>query len=121
MKRITIDYDPYERSDDGNDDDQPQDLSKKRQDIEEMIDGLRVYGLVENMPTFPGCGDLPTEGERKKCSDNKLLKYVYQNLKYPTIARENGIEGLVVARFVVGKDGEIRDIEIVKGHRWWLW
>jgi protein TonB len=105
-----IDYEPYERSDDG--DDKPK-LIEEEPDIE--IEDELPFTVVENMPTFPGCADLPTEGERKKCSDNKLLKYVYQNLKYPTIARENGIEGLVVARFIVGKDGKIQNIEIVKG------
>ena len=105
-----FEYDPYE-GDDDNEDDQPQEIEEEEE--EEMIDGFEFF-LVENMPTFPGCGDLPSEQERKECSNNKLLKYVYQKIKYPTIARENGIEGLVVAQFVVSKDGEIRDIKIIK-------
>lgn len=106
----SFNYEPYE-GDDGNDDDKPKEIED---DIDDEPEDDTPFLRVENMPTFPGCGDLPSEEERKECSDKKLLKYVYQNLKYPTIARENGIEGLVVARFVVGKDGKVQKVEVVK-------
>lgn len=35
---------------------------------------------------------------------------------YPDDARKQGIEALVVVKFVVGEDGEVSDVKIVKGH-----
>ncbi len=42
------------------------------------------------------------------------MKFISANLRYPTIAAENGIEGRVVIRFVVGKDGKVSDIRVIK-------
>jgi protein TonB len=43
-----------------------------------------------------------------------MLEYIYKNLKYPAIARENGVEGQVVLQFVVDKDGSIADAKVVR-------
>lgn len=56
---------------------------------------------VHKMPGFPG-------GERD------LMAYLAKNIEYPTLAREANIEGVVVLGFVVGKDGSINDISIMK-------
>jgi protein TonB len=66
------------------------------------------------MPRFPGCEDLPTKEEKKQCADKKMLEFIYKNIKYPAIARENGVEGTVVIQFVVEKNGEITDAAIVR-------
>ena len=42
------------------------------------------------------------------------MSYVYDNIKYPAIAREMGIEGMVVVSFVVDKDGSIVDLKILR-------
>jgi protein TonB len=42
------------------------------------------------------------------------LEYIYKNVKYPAIARENGIQGRVVVQFVVEKDGKITDATVVR-------
>ena len=71
--------------------------------------------FVEQMPRFPGCEDLGlADAELKKCAQQKMLEFIYTNIKYPAIARENGIDGQVVIRFVVEADGAISNIEIVK-------
>lgn len=44
-----------------------------------------------------------------------LNRWVYDYIKYPPGAVRNGIEGRVIAEFVVGKDGKVRDVEIVRG------
>lgn len=61
-----------------------------------------VFTVVEKMPEYPG-------------GQAALLKYLASDVKYPKIAMDNGIQGRVVASFVVEKDGSIRDVEIVKG------
>lgn len=73
-----------------------------------------VFTVVEDMPCFPGCEDLETNDERKQCTERNLLKYIYQNVKYPAYDFENGIDGLVVLSFVVNTEGKIEDVQIIK-------
>lgn len=74
-----------------------------------------IFKVVEEMPRFPGCENEKGDNKAKKeCADKKMLEYIYKNIKYPAIARENGIEGTVVVTFVVEKDGSITDAKIVR-------
>jgi protein TonB len=74
-----------------------------------------IFKVVEEMPRFPGCEDQGgTTQEKKACADKKMLEFIYKNIKYPAIARENGVEGTVVIQFVVEKDGAISDAKIVR-------
>lgn len=73
-----------------------------------------IFKVVEQMPRFPGCEDLGSDQEKKQCAQKKLLEYIYANIKYPPIARENGVEGMVVVKFVVDKDGSISDPDVVR-------
>jgi len=41
--------------------------------------------------------------------------FVSKNLKYPSLASRSGIEGRVFVQFVVEKDGDLTDIQVVKG------
>ena len=43
-----------------------------------------------------------------------LLEFIYKNIKYPAIARENGVEGTAVVQFVVETDGSITDAKVVR-------
>ncbi|MGN0062003.1 MAG: energy transducer TonB [Alloprevotella sp.] len=60
-----------------------------------------VYNVVEQMPQFPG-------------GEAALLKYVATHLKYPAIAQEQEISGVVTLRFVVLEDGSVGDVIIMK-------
>ena len=73
-----------------------------------------IFKVVEQMPRFPGCEDKKTDKEKDDCAKTKMLEYIYNNLKYPAIARENGVEGQVVLQFVVDKDGSIADAKVVR-------
>ncbi len=61
----------------------------------------KVFDVVEQMPSFPG-------------GQAALMNYLNSNIKYPVIAEENGIQGRVVVQFVVGKDGSISNVHVVK-------
>lgn len=104
-----IDYEPYEKDEDKNDN-QPFIVEEEEEEPDFDIPFVRV----EKMPSFPGCNDLGTEEERKKCTEQNLLKYIYKNIKYPSVAKENQIEGLVVIQFVVDKNGSISGTKILK-------
>lgn len=60
-----------------------------------------VYDFVSIKPEYPG-------------GEAALLAYVGQNINYPPTAREALIEGTVVIRFVVDREGRVRDVEILK-------
>ncbi len=68
--------------------------------VEEEDDNV-VFVVVESMPSFPG-------------GDAALFKYLNDNIKYPVIAQESGIQGRVICQFVVNRDGSIVDIEVVR-------
>lgn len=68
---------------------------------EEEEEGQVVFVVVEKMPEFPG-------------GQQALFKYLSENVKYPVIAQENGIQGRVICQFVVNKDGAIVDVEVVR-------
>ena len=74
-----------------------------------------VFKVVEQMPRFPGCEDMAgTDAEKKQCADKAMLTFIYKNIKYPAIARENGVEGQVVIQFVVEPDGTVSGVEILR-------
>ncbi len=74
-----------------------------------------IYRLIDIPVYFPGCDSLLDNTEDKKtCSTRKLLEFVYSNFKYPELARENGMQGMVVVNFIVEKDGSLSNPSIVQ-------
>jgi protein TonB len=73
-----------------------------------------VLKEVEKMPTFPGCDNRKGKKDYESCSQTAMLTYVYQNIRYPMEARKKGIQGTVVVRFIVEKDGSLTDIVVVR-------
>lgn len=73
-----------------------------------------IFKVVEDMPEFPGCEETSDKQERSKCSQEKMIDFIYNNLEYPKIAGDNGVEGMVVIQFVVQKDGVLDNIKIVR-------
>lgn len=61
-----------------------------------------IYADVDKVPNFPG-------GEKAR------LKFLRENIDYPVVAREKGIQGTVYASFVVERDGSVSSIVIIKG------
>ena len=61
----------------------------------------RVFVEVEKMPEFPG-------------GQQALLNFLKENVKYPEIAKENGIQGRVICQFVVAKNGAIEDVKVLR-------
>jgi len=72
------------------------------------------HKTLDAIPIYPSCETKKDKEAKKKCSERGLLKYAYQNVRYPTIARENNIQGLVVVSFVVNKEGKIEDVNIIR-------
>jgi len=61
----------------------------------------KVFDVVEVNPSFPG-------------GETALMKYLNENIRYPQADLEQGVQGRVICQFVVGKDGSIEDIKVLK-------
>ena len=70
--------------------------------VEEEIEDDQPFLVAETMPSFQG-GDL-----------NTFRNWVQQNVRFPQIALENGIQGRVVVTFVIEKDGRLTNIEVLQ-------
>ena len=70
---------------------------------EEEPEEQTIFEVVEQMPEFPDGGMAG------------LMQYLSKNIKYPTIAQENGTQGRVTVQFVVNKDGSIVDAKVLRG------
>ncbi len=82
--------------------------------MDEKVVPHELYKVVEEMPRFPGCEEAKTQTEREACSNLNLMKYIYSNIKYPKLAKENGIDGRVVVSFVVEENGSISNAKVVE-------
>lgn len=66
-----------------------------------VVEETKIFTVVEQMPMFPG-------------GDAALMGYLHDNIHYPTVAAENGVQGRVVVGFVVERDGSITDVNILR-------
>lgn len=71
--------------------------------VEEEPEEQTIFEVVEQMPEFPNGGMAG------------LMQYLSKNIKYPTIAQENGTQGRVTVQFVVNRDGSIVDAKVLRG------
>ncbi len=61
-----------------------------------------IYSIVEVMPEFVG-------------GQQALFNFIGKNIRYPAMARENGISGTVYVGFDINEDGTITNIHIKRG------
>ncbi len=71
------------------------------EDEEPIVEEVFESYNIQEKPAFPG-------------GEAELMKYIAQNVKYPVVAQENGIEGTVYIRFVVTKSGAVGETQIMK-------
>ena len=76
------------------------DLPEQEEQKEEKDDEVLNFRVVEELPQFPG-GYL------------EFVKWLTRNLKYPPLARQQKVQGRVVAEFIVNKDGSVTDVQVV--------
>ncbi|NCA85318.1 MAG: energy transducer TonB [Clostridia bacterium] len=69
---------------------------------EEQVQEMEIFQVVETMPSFPG-------------GDAARMKFLQENITYPQMARESGIQGIVYATFVVEPNGSVSDVRIMRG------
>ncbi len=69
---------------------------------EQEVEEHEIFIVVEESPYFPG-------GEPAR------IKFLQENIKYPQMARESGIQGTVYVQFVVERDGGVTDVKVLRG------
>lgn len=62
----------------------------------------QIFTFVEQPPVFPG-------------GEAAMMKYLGDHIRYPEQAKEAGIQGKVIVKFVVNEDGDISDAQVVRG------
>lgn len=76
---------------------------------------IEIHDFAEQMPRFPGCEDKDlSKDERSKCAEMAMFSFIRDQIKYPTMARENDIQGKVFVQFVVSETGKITDVEVLR-------
>ncbi len=61
-----------------------------------------VSDAVDIQPSFPG-------------GETAMMKYINRERRYPRRAYEEGIEGRVLCGFIVNPDGDICNVEVIRG------
>lgn len=69
---------------------------------EEEVVEKEIFTVVEQMPEFPG-------------GQAKMMKYLAENIDYPQMAREVGVQGTVFVTFVVEPNGSITNVKVLRG------
>jgi len=69
---------------------------------EKDVDDEGTFKVVEKMPAYPG-------------GDGGLLAYLANNTKYPQVAKDNGITGVVWVNYVVDKNGDVTKVKVARG------
>ncbi len=98
-------------------------------ELEYIYNFTRYISNLENPPQFRNDVVLPKSNDKiynfEDCDKRPqfmgssdpstfLMKWVYQYLKYPKEAVENGIQGRVVVAFTIGKDGSVSDVDVAR-------
>ncbi len=73
-----------------------------KEEVQEADVEAAPFVVVEEMPMFPG-------------GDAELLKYIAEHTTYPTVAKENNIQGRVIVRFCVTSKGGVSQVSVLKG------
>jgi periplasmic protein TonB len=73
-----------------------------QEEVKEEEAPTEVFVVVEEMPAYPG-------------GDKAMMEYIYANIQYPEIAKENNIQGRVILRFCVTYKGGVDQVSVMKG------
>lgn len=78
-----------------------EDAPVQQEEEEEQVEE-EIFVFVEDQASFPG-------------GDEARMKFLQENIKYPQMAKESGIQGTVYLKFVVEKNGKISNVQVLRG------
>jgi len=79
----------------------PTKTEEKEKIVEQESENTQIFTHVDVPPSFPG-------------GDAELMKWMQNNVKYPTLAQEQEVQGKVVLKFVINSNGSISNIEVIR-------
>jgi protein TonB len=74
--------------------------------VEEEIEMDVPFAIIEDVPLFPGCENVPKE-KRRECFQEKIMQHIKKNFTYPEAAMEANQQGKVMVSFIIDKDGSV--------------
>ncbi|MDO5979656.1 M56 family metallopeptidase [Flavivirga spongiicola] len=83
-------------------------------DATEMLDEVEVpFAVIENVPVFPGCEDLLSNADKKKCMNENITNFIIENFN-TKVADQNGLSGRqrINVIFKIDAEGNISTDEI---------
>ena len=86
-------------------------VSVEEVEVEEVEEEIEVpFAVIENIPVFPGCENLPKE-EQRACFEKSIIEHVKSNFTYPETAKELGIYGKVYVLFTIDNKGYVSKLK----------
>jgi len=84
--------------------------------VEEVeMEEEEIFQVVEELPRFIGCENMGLEKrELDQCARRKMMQFLSRNIEYPESAVAKGIEGQVILKFTVEKNGSVNNIRILR-------
>ena len=79
-----------------------EEIEKQTEESTENNNTEEVFSVVDEMPVFSG-------------GDEALFSFLGENITYPKIAADKGIERLVYVSFVIDENGAVQNAEVLKG------
>lgn len=68
---------------------------------ESVYNEVNEIDKVDEKPSFPG-------------GESAMKSYLNNNVKYPDVAQENGVQGRVIVESIIEKDGSMSDVKVIR-------
>ena len=99
------------------------DIEEADTDEEEIIEILEeeeeeevvLFAVVEDPPIFFNCDKSASRAEKQQCFQQGVMQHISNNFEYPAIAKEMGISERIIVTFHVSREGEIKNVQVVRG------
>ncbi|SNR13931.1 energy transducer TonB [Tenacibaculum jejuense] len=77
---------------------------------EEEVRKADRFNTVDKIPAFTNCS-LTKKGEMIDCFNSEMMLHIQKHFRYPAEAVRNTVEGEVWVRFIIDKNGEVKNIK----------
>ena len=72
--------------------------------LSDKQDKVVPFGIIEEVPVYPGCEKVP-KSELRKCFQEQIQRHIARNFRYPKEAQKRNIQGRVFVQFMIAKEG----------------
>ena len=78
---------------------------------EKLITDFVKFNDVQNIPQFKACLKV-ADTEKENCFNQRMISHIQRNFNYPSEAVAQNIEGKILVRFIIDKQGQISNIKM---------